>query len=249
VWRALGIREESREPTVLVDAVRSAEGDRPSLPLVLSAEACVYALTTPGGQQPFQELASHAPTDLVITTRPDDERLASVAQELVKQGQHVEFDSFWQAALGSELMAERVVSRLAALAPWRVVHVVETSASRPEASFIALSRILGCAVEPVEPQNRRWPAGKLRMLNAINGAVAAGAITVQGRHAVLHHLWDDLGKLLEREGSTGYPPVPEQVLSDLRTRWRAEWEALATHRAPEIVRHPLPDLPPVESGT
>jgi hypothetical protein len=238
IWRAIGIYGEQRDPRLLVELVERHDGDRAGLPLVISAEDCVHAIFRPHGAEAFRSLAESVPTELVVTVRSDDRRLASVAQELIKHGAHVDFSRYWECALQSELMADNLLLGLFSLAPWQHLHVIHSDEHDHLAVFAAFSKLLGGVVHPVPAQNVRWPAAKLRILNHLNGTLD---VAHERRLALLESLWRYSEAGFQARVEDDYPVIPQVVLTRLNARFRRELEELARTAGSKLTMYGSPE--------
>lgn len=244
VWRALGIRGEKSDPETLRRTVLEQSRTAPRLPLVLSSEACVFALTHENGAEPFRRLAESTPTELVLTVRPDDERLESFAQEMIKQGRSVDLLKYWEPALASVPMSEGVSRGLVDLAPWSKVHIIRTDRQDPNFIFRSFAEILGAEVPEVPSGNARISAGELAVVNAINLLLESDP-----DHRAEHRdigtvlgwaraIWNEVCALDPALRDVPYPMVPVPVLEFLRERWSRELAQLADEERPDLIFYP-----------
>lgn len=244
IWRALGIHGEERDPEILVLTVRELCQAPSSLPLVLSAEDSVFALSSPDGAEPFRLLAAWTPTELVLTVRPDDERLESFAQEMIKQGRSVDLSRYWEPALESTPMRAGVIRALIDLAPWSRVHIIRTYQQEPLVAFRAFSEILGSEVPEVPSANVRIPAGALAVVNAINRFLESDADhdpELRDRGAVMSladGIWREVSALDPNLRALPYPSVPPSVLEPLRRRWYRELSDLVSEDRCDLFIYP-----------
>lgn len=237
VDRAIGLAGQQRNPRSLVELVGQHLRDREGLPLVISAENCVHAVFHPQGEEAFRSLAESFPTELVVTVRSDDRRLASLAQELIKHGANVDFSRYWECALQSEFMAEDLLLGLYSLAPWQHLHVIHSNERDHRAVFAAFSKLLGGVVHPVPALNVRWPAAKLRILNHLNGTFD---VAHERRLAFIESLWQHSGAQSQARIEDAYPVIPQDLLAHLELRFRRELDDLATVAGSKLTMYGFP---------
>lgn len=239
VWRALGLRGEHRDPDVLWRTVETHEAELPGRPLVISAEACIFAIESEDRAEAFRRLASHSPTEIVLTVRPDDERLSSFRQEQAKQGIRLDEEAPFDQTLTSTPLRGGGMVKLVEAAPWEAVHLVRTRRTDPGAIFRAFSVILGVPVPEVAEFNRRLDPGVTMLLELLNRhlEVSSGS-GVSERVELAKRLWADLITKFPALADVAEPvPLPE-LRDALRARWLEECRAIAMRTTPKVILHP-----------
>ena len=230
-----GPYRNAADPDALTDAVHAmALAHGRTVPVVLSSEVFVAALQGGGRSTAFERLASAHPTELVLTLRPDHERLASWAAELVVGGATTSLDGYWLPALANATMKPRAVPRFLALAPWTAVHVVLIDAADPDHLFRAFEGILGARIARVTPQNTRWSALALMILAELNRTNPALDYIRRGQLAL------KAAHIVESDPETGavgsLPAIPAAVLEELRERWAQDLAEIRSLHASGVIR-------------
>lgn len=239
VWRALGLRGEHRDPDILWRTVEMHQAELPGRALVISAEACIFAIESEDRAEAFRRLAKHSPTELVLTVRPDDERLSSFCQEQAKQGVRLDVAAPFDQTLASTPLSGGGMVKLVEAAPWEAVHLVRTRTTDPGAIFRAFSAILGTPVAEVTDINRRLDPGVTMTLELLTRHVeATSSLGVSERVALAKRLWADLIVEMPALVDVVEPVPPPEVLAALRTRWLEECRAISMRTTPEVVLHP-----------
>lgn len=239
VWRALGLRGEHRDPDILWRTVEMHQAELPGRPLVISAEACIFAIESEDRAEAFRRLAKHSPTELVLTVRPDDERLLSFRQEQAKHGIRLDVAAPFDHTIASTPLRGGGMVELVEAAPWGAVHLVRTRPTDPGTIFRAFSAILGAPVPEVADLNRRLDPGVTMLLELLNRHVEAPPGSgVSERVGLAKRLWADLTVEVPALVDVVEPVPPPELLAALRTRWLEECRAISMRTTPEVVLHP-----------
>lgn len=139
----MGIRGFTREPTLLQQCVENLFESSPTNSF-LSAEAFCYALLGAPQREILEHLADAFSVEPVVTIRPDDERLAAYAQEMIKGGNTADFPQCWLPAIDSLPMRHTLVRVLLGVGLWAHAHIVLVNPRTPDGLFTSFERILGC---------------------------------------------------------------------------------------------------------
>jgi hypothetical protein len=197
----------------------------PELPVVLSSEAFDGALRTERHAQVLRMLADRFPTELIITIRPDDERVTSVAAQLIVSGQAIDLTNYWTQVASNPSMQKGVVPKWLGLASWSEVHIVRTETSSPDHVFRSFESIIGADIQRVEPQNTRWPRMALVVLNELNHTVNQ-SLSPAERRQLAQQATERITRTAPDVNERQLDAPPDSVLEPLRARWHLELDEI-----------------------
>ncbi|BBK33010.1 hypothetical protein EDC65_4367 [Stella humosa] len=238
-WQSIGSPQRPAEPDLLLDVVRAQL--RADAPLVLSSEEFSTSIMPGRSAEALVRLADTFPVELIVTLTPAVERAVSMAQEVVKHGQPVDFHD--EAAMRA-IVRDRpglqpdLPERLMGLANWRAVHFVLADRSRRDRLFEIFSAILGVPIRH-DPDDRmylnsRYCYAEMAILSALN-RISPGSGLVELRTAARQALLAARASLPDI-AAVDYPPLPHPLARELDQLWgdqlqRMEaWDAAGTAR-------------------
>jgi hypothetical protein len=224
--RAYGIHNWVASSEVIVDLVAATDRLAPfAHPIVLSSEEFSRALGADRPGEPLRMLTDRFATEVVVTIRQDDERVAAMAAELIVNGRVADMDRYWTLATDHQTLQPDLVPRLLGLADWSAAHVVQIDTADPEHIFRAFESIVGAPIRRTPPRNTRWPRIALSVMNELND-VAGGSLTTAERRKLAVRVAQIVTKLAPEAAVFPLSPVPEEVLAPLRERWLAELQVI-----------------------
>lgn len=237
-WHAVGHRAITADPLALVRAVRAVEGSMG--PVVLSSEEFLGMIRGGPSAAAVQHLADEFPTELVLTLRPDVDRLRSFAAERILQGDHLDMDRYWEVPLRHLSFDPGLLGRFLDLADWAHVHAVIVDPAHPERLLRSFEEILGTAIRHQEPLNEGSSSARLAVLNDLNRGPAQ--LELQQARGLSLQVDDRLAALMPGVGAHGLGPPPDPVRRDLEARWDQTCDMLrSSARAGTLTVHG--DLP------
>jgi len=220
--RSIGVGGFVAEPQALVDLVSDLDRDSPpGLPVVISAEAFTHALARASRADALRRLALQFRTELVVTIRRDDERVAALAAQLIAMGVPLDPAHCWTSMLRRPVLQPNLVLGFLEAAPWSAAHVVRIESADPEHLFASFEHIIGSAIQRVAPKNARMPATALAVMNELNH-LEHPAVPLAKRREIARRGAQMVAHAAPAALRYALPPVPEEVLTLLRDRWFAE---------------------------
>lgn len=238
-WRSSGIAGWPREPGLLCQVVSEREEVEPDRPLVLSSEVFGHAIEGPAQSEALVRLATERPTELIVTLRPDDERIASFAQELVKHGPHGNFGTYWEIAIDDLRMRRDAARRLVELAPWHRIHLIRVDTSRPDQLHDDFEQIIGSPLARGERENARWPRFVIELLHELNRIAEHVPIPIERRRELAWSCSTSVFASQPACASLPYPSITRDVREVLRAGWEDEWLRFRSSSDPRIAIYPL----------
>jgi hypothetical protein len=220
--RSIGLGGFVAEPQMLVDLVSDLDRDSPpGLPVVISSETFAYTVAKASRADALRRLALRFRTELVITIRRDDERVAALAAQAIVAGNPLDPARCWTSIMNRDDLQPNLVLRFLEAAPWSAAHVVRVESADPEHLFVAFEHIIGAPIQRVAPKNTRWPTTALAVMNELNH-VGHPDVPLAKRREIARRDAQMMGHTDPAALRYALPPVPEEVLTLLRDRWFAE---------------------------
>lgn len=235
-WHAVGHRAIVADPLALVRTVRTAAADGPSGPVVLSSEEFLGMVRDGRSAAAVRLLVDEFPTELVLTLRPDPDRLPSFAAERILQGFPVDLDNYWEEPLRHLSFDPGLLGRFLALADWAHVHVIVIDPQRPDHLLRSFEDIVGTPIGRTDAVNVGSSQARLAILNELNRGPAA--LDLPQAWGLSREVAARLGPFLPDGEQRGLGPLPDEVRLDLEGRWRSTAEQLrSTARAGTLTVH------------